>query len=102
MQEPTYQYVRGLGWQPFPTVLSLEAQTRDGKKLRLEERQPQVGDYCSWDWVEYLTLEQFKSTLRYQSIDTIPRFTPELLAILEDSKARHSMNYYMITLVPLD
>lgn len=50
MTEPTYQYIKGLGWQPFPSFESIEVTLKNGNRWRLEARTPEIGDRCIWAW----------------------------------------------------
>lgn len=50
MSEPTYEYIKGLGWQPFPTNKNTIVNLKDGTRLMLVDKIPEIGDYCIWSW----------------------------------------------------
>lgn len=50
MTEPTYQYIKGLGWQPFPEYNNVEVTFKNGERYLLQDRMPEIGDLCIWGW----------------------------------------------------
>jgi hypothetical protein len=50
MNDPEYQYIKGLGWQPFATRRQTTVTLKDGAKYLLIDKVPEIGDLCIWGW----------------------------------------------------
>ena len=96
-EEPQYTYIRGQGWQIL-NFKTLEITDNVGVRWRLEERAPNYGENCSWDWNTYSDLSQFAKILQYNKP---PMFTPDLDHTLQGATAKYGTPYFMITVVKL-
>ena len=106
--DPTYEYIKGLGWQPFPDFDAIEVSLPNGRFL-VQDRKPQIGDMCVWSWSGSRTW-----AVNYTSKPNLPKFvehvkcggaihlcTPELLENLTNKSKDVQEEIVWVTLVKL-
>lgn len=89
MSDPTYEYIKGLGWQPFPTSRSVIVTFKNGERYRLIDKVPEIGDLCIWGWSGSYTY-----SVKHTS-------TPNLLAFA-DYLSRYDLTLKVCTLELLE